>query len=274
MLKEKMHVAVPTAFDEDESLNIGKTIKHVKILYSRGIRSVMVSGTTGEQHSLSLEEKVSLLEAIENEPSLTEEMEIIMGVSAIRQKDAEELASRVGESNISAMMLGYPPYIIPSQEEAVAYSEIIIEAAGKPVILYNNPGRTGFDLSAESIITLSRNTRVIGIKDPGDSDKMGILKEAIGDGFLYYAGGEVGLEDKITSGYNRLSSISGNLHPEEVKDWFRKLLSRDALTEEESKAFNDIRNDVFSGNAILNIKQALTDEYGATWVCRRPIGNQ
>lgn len=273
MLKEKMHVAVPTAFDEDESLNIGKTIKHIKSLYSRGIHSVLISGTTGEQHSLSLEEKLSLLGAIEGEPGLTEEMEIIMGISAIRQKDAEKLAVRVRESNISAIMLGYPPYIVPSQEEAVAYSEKIIESAGKPVILYNNPGRTGFDLSAESIITLSCNDLVLGIKDPGGRDKMKVLKEAIDDGFLYYAGGEVGLEDKISSGYNRLSSISGNLHPEAVKDWFGKLLSNESLTEEEAKAFDDIREEIFSGNAILNIKKVLTNEYEETWICRSPIGN-
>ncbi|WP_052255164.1 dihydrodipicolinate synthase family protein [Salinicoccus sp. YB14-2] len=273
MLKEKMHVAVPTAFDEDESLNTGKTIKHIKALYSRGVRSVLVSGTTGEQHGLSLDEKLRLLESIEGEPGLTEEMEIIMGISAIRQKDAEKLASRVKESNISAIILGFPPYILPSQEEAVAYSEKIIDSAGKPVILYNNPGRTGFDLSAESIITLSRNDLVLGIKDPGDSDKMKILKEAIDDGFLYYAGGEVGLEDKISSGYNRLSSISGNLHPEAVKDWFGKLLSNESLTEEESKALDVIREEIFSGNAILNIKRVLTNEYKETWVCRSPIGN-
>lgn len=274
MLKEKIHVAVPTAFDEDETLNVGKTINHIKSLCSRGVHSVLISGTTGEQHSLSLGEKISLLGAIEGEPSLTQNMEIIMGISSIRQKDVEKLASRVGESNISAVMLGYPPYIVPSQEEAVLYSKKIIESAGKPVILYNNPGRTGFDLSAESIITLSRNDLVIGIKDPGDRGKMKILKEVIDGGFLYYAGGEVGLEDKISSGFNRLSSISGNLHPEEVKGWVGKLLSNESLTEEESSAFDDIRSKVFKGNAIFNIKKALTSEYGETWRCRSPIGNQ
>jgi len=42
-----MHVAVPTAFDKDEKLNIDKTIGHIQELYSQGIRSVFICGTTG-----------------------------------------------------------------------------------------------------------------------------------------------------------------------------------------------------------------------------------
>lgn len=274
MLKEKMHVAVPTAFGLHEVLETPKTIDHIKLLHHRGVNSVLVGGTTGEQHSLSLEEKVEILEAIEKEPELTKEMEIIMGVSSIRQKDAEKLAAMINESSISAIMLGYPPYIIPSQEEALSYSERIIKLAGKPVILYNNPKRTGFDLSAESIITLSGNELVIGIKDPGDRDKMKILTKEIKGDFLFYAGGEIGLEDKISWGYNRLSSIAGNLYPEEVKSWFEKLILNDPVPEEDAIVLEEIRNEIFKGNAIFNIKKILADDYDEAWLCRSPIGNR
>lgn len=274
MLKEKMHVAVPTAFGLHEVLEMPKTINHIKLLYDKGVKSVLVGGTTGEQHSLSLEEKLDILEAIEKESELTKDMEIIMGVSSIRQKDAEKLATKINGSSISAIMLGYPPYIIPSQEEALSYSERIIKLAGKPAILYNNPKRTGFDLSAESIITLSGNELVIGIKDPGDRDKMEILTKEIKGDFLFYAGGEIGLEDKISWGYNRLSSIAGNLYPEEVKSWFEKLILNDSVPEEDAIVLEEIRNEIFQGNAIFNIKKTLADNYDEAWLCRSPIGNR
>src|SRR5699024_9094264 len=134
--------------------------------------------------------------------------------------DAEKLAERISQSKVSAIMLGHPPYIIPSQQEAINYPDKIISLASKPVILYNNPKRTGFDLSYESIVYLSMNESVIGIKDPGDKAKLEkIKKNILNKEFLFYAGGELELEDKVQSGYNRLSSIAGNIYPQEVKEW-------------------------------------------------------
>jgi len=70
MLTEKIHIAVPTGFYEDESLNIQGTISHIRDLYKQGIKSVLVSGTTGEQHSLKLQEKIELINALELEEEL------------------------------------------------------------------------------------------------------------------------------------------------------------------------------------------------------------
>ncbi|MEK3884604.1 hypothetical protein [Paenibacillus sp. PL2-23] len=50
MLKENIHIAVPTAFHNDESLNAEATLAHIRDLRGRGIRSVLICGSTGEQH--------------------------------------------------------------------------------------------------------------------------------------------------------------------------------------------------------------------------------
>ncbi|GGN62437.1 dihydrodipicolinate synthase family protein [Oceanobacillus indicireducens] len=171
MLKEQFHIAVPTAFLEDESVDLDGTINHIRNLYKQGIRSVLVSGTTGEQHSLNLQEKMELLNRLEKEEELINEMEIIFGVSSVRQKKAEELAERIQETKIAGVMLGFPPYILPTQEEAVSYAKSILERSKKPTILYNNPKRTGFDLSVDSILELSKLELVLGIKDAGAKEK-------------------------------------------------------------------------------------------------------
>ena len=203
MLKEGFHVAVPTAFLQNESLNVQGTIEHIRYLFNEGVKSVLVCGSTGEQHSLSLKEKLTLLNAVSKEEDLIKNMEILFGISSIRQVEAVELAKVVRETKIAGILLGYSPYLLPSQEDAVRYSEKIIEASSKPTIIYNNPKRTGFDLSVESVIQLSKMEKVIGIKEAGDKTRVSQIKEHVDEDFHYYAGGEIDLEDKVKQGYNR-----------------------------------------------------------------------
>jgi len=275
MLKEKVHIAVPTAFHEDESLNIKGTIAHIQSLYRKGIRSVLVCGSTGEQHSLTLTEKMEMLNALLMEEELMQEMEIIFGVSAIRQKEAVELAKRIQPTKIAAILLGYSPYILPTQEEALLYAKKIIDASKKPTILYNNPKRTGFDLSLESIIQLSGLDLVIGLKEAGSINRVPSLKKEICDKpFYFYAGGEMQLEEKISLGFNRLSSIAGNVYPLQVKQWFLNLLSHETITAQEKQEIDIILEELYTESPLVNIKNSINDKGIPMGVCRSPLGNR
>jgi|SRR5690625_1020529 len=274
MLAEKVHIAVPTAFFEDESLNIQGTISHIRDLYKKGVKSVLVSGTTGEQHSLNLQEKMEIINGLELEEELIGNMEIIFGLASIRQKEAEELAKRIRNTKLSGIMLGYPPYVIPTQEEAFIYSKRMIHLSNKPTILYNNPNRTGFDLSAKSIIQLSKIDLVVGIKDAGNKGKVERIKNGMYKNDLYfYAGGEVELEEKILYGYDRLSSIAGNVSPTEISQWFQKMLMKQKVSKQESEKIRNILEQVYQGNAIVNVKKIINDKGNPMGGCRGPIGN-
>ena len=273
MLKEGFHIAVPTAFSQDESLNVQGTIEHIRYLFNQGVKSVLVCGSTGEQHSLNLKEKLTLLKAVSKEEDLITNMEILFGVSSIRQVEAVELAQAVRETKIAGILLGYPPYLLPSQEDALRYSEKIIEASSKPTIIYNNPKRTGFDLSVESVIQLSKMEKVIGIKEAGDKARVKQLKEYVKDDFHYYAGGEIDLEDKVKQGYNRLSSITGNLYPTEIKNWFFYLLEGHQSLKNESEEINVLIDKVFIGSPLVNLKKGINEKGIEMGICRSPIGN-
>lgn len=85
-LTNDFHIAVPTAFYENEDLNTEATLQHIMHLYDQGVKSVMICGTTGEQHSLSLAEKLQLLKSLDAESSLPDDLELLFGVASIRQK--------------------------------------------------------------------------------------------------------------------------------------------------------------------------------------------
>src|SRR5699024_6039979 len=196
---------------------------------------------TGEQHSLNLQEKIELLNGLEQEIELMSNMEIIFGVASTRQKEAEKLSEKIRHTKISGIMLGYPPYVIPTQEEAFVYTKRIIDISKKPTILYNNPKRTGFDLSSQSIIQLSKINLVVGIKDAGNKEKIGRIKKGIqGNDFYFYAGGEINLEEKVSYGYDRLSSIAGNIHPTEISQWFQTILMKQNVSKREREVIENI----------------------------------
>jgi 4-hydroxy-tetrahydrodipicolinate synthase len=274
MLIEEVHIAVPTAFFEDESLNIQGTISHIRDLYEQGVKSVLVSGTTGEQHSLNLQEKMELINGLELEEDLINNIEIIFGIASIRQKEAAALAEKIRHTKIAGVMLGYPPYIIPSQEEALAYTKRIIQLSNKPTILYNNPRRTGFDLSEKSIIQLSEIDVVVGIKDAGNKEKVELIKKGMDrNDFYFYAGGEVDIEEKVSYGYNRLSSIAGNISPIEIGSWFQKIMMKQKVSEQESEKIKTIMEQIYQGNAIVNLKKIINHKGIPMGICRSPMGN-
>ncbi len=274
MLIGEVHIAVPTAFFEDESLNIQGTISHIRDLYEQGVKSVLVSGSTGEQHSLSLQEKMELINGLELEEDLINNIEIIFGIASIRQKEAEALAEKIRHTKIAGVMLGYPPYIIPSQEEALAYTKRIIQYSNKPTILYNNPRRTGFDLSEKSIIQLSEIDVVVGIKDAGNKEKVERIKKGMNrNDFYFYAGGEVDIEEKVSYGYNRLSSIAGNISPIEIGNWFQKIMMKQKVSEQESEKIKTIMEQIYQGNAIVNLKKIINHKGIPMGICRSPLGN-
>lgn len=274
MLQETFHVAVPTGFFKDESLNIQGTIEHIRYLYNQGVKSVLVCGTTGEQHSLTLKEKIEILNHLVGEEELINHMEIIFGVSSIRQLEVEELAKRICNTKVAGILLGYPPYISPTQEEAIVYTKRIINLSHKPTILYNNPKRTGFDLSLESIVQLSKTNYVVGIKEAGNKDRVAFLKKHIKrNDFYFYAGGELELKEKVLEGFNRLSSIAGNIFPIECKEWFSKILTNQEITEQEQKKMNTIIEQVYQGSPLVHVKEMINQKGILLGICRSPLGN-
>lgn len=270
-LEQMYHVAVPTVFDEAEELDVKATIQHIEYLQKEGIKAVLVCGSTGEQHSLSFAEKCLLLNAIEEANSLNNDLEILFGVASIRQKEAVKLAQLANKKvNIAGILVGFPPYIIPTQEEAVAYVTTIAAQYDKPIILYNNPKRTGFNLEFSSLLKLTELPNIIGLKEAGDEQRVPQLKAQIVKPFYFYAGGELNLSEKVHLGFNRLSSISGNLYPLAIKEWFNALLQGEKI---DFHLENEIKQ-IFEGSPIAYLKKQITNKEGLCMgVPRKPLGN-
>ena len=127
----------------------------------------------------------------------------------------------------------------------------------------------------KSIIQLSKKESVIGIKDAGNKEKMERIKSGIHrDDFYFYAGGEMKLEEKVSYGYNRLSSIAGNIAPFDISQWFNKLLTKQQLNSQENEKIELTMEQVYQGNAIANLKKIINQKGVPIGICRSPIGSR
>lgn len=272
---ESFNVAIPTSFDEDEKLNPDNTLKIIPYLAKLGVRSFVLCGSTGEQHSLSLEEKLKLLDTLEKS-NLPNEHEYLFGMASIRQVEALHLAEAISRSNkVSGVMLGFPPYICPSQPEALVYAKKLINKAEKPVLLYNNPRRTGFDLSVESIVELASMSLIAGLKEAGDPGKIQELKKQINSPLLYFMGGEAEMISKLDAGFNAVSSVWGNIYPQEVKsvlDSYRNEDRKSAVMHYEH--LTRLLETEQTANPLPRIKSLLQSKGVPAGVCRAPSGNE
>ncbi len=264
-------VAVPTAFHEDETLNLKATLQHIEFLYAQGVQSILICGSTGEQHSLTLSEKLNLLDSLKD-LTKNKHLDIVFGVSSIRQKEAETLARAIRDSiEITGILLGFPPYILPSQSEAISYAKSLISLADKPTILYNNPRRTGFTVCPETYLELLKDERVIGIKEAGDPTAISPILSKIDRPLNVYMGGEHDVSEKLALGFNSISSIAGNIYPKEINTWFHELKTNSLPSDQ--TIYKKLK-ELYAQSPLPYIKSKISENEAISFGnCRRPLGN-
>lgn len=201
---KRLNVAIPTPFHGDEGLNTDGFAPIVAYQQQNGIESLLISGSTGEQHSLSIGERMEIIEYFNQQRF--QGIELVFGASAVRTRDAVTLVQALETSVIDAIMIGFPPYIRPTQQQAVAYVEELLSHTSKAVALYNNPGRTGFDLAPESLESLIRRyPNIVGYKETGD------LQRHVGveypEGFILFAAGDMRLVENFAAGLAMVSPV-------------------------------------------------------------------
>ena len=138
------------------------------------VPALLISGTTGEQHSMTVEERMALFHKVKKSKN---DLIIYGGVAAVQTNDAIALAITAEKVGLDGIMLGFPPYLRINQQEAFNYVSKICSVTHLPIMIYNNPPRTGFDLHVETLIKLVETfPQVVAFKEAGDVSSVPIVK--------------------------------------------------------------------------------------------------
>lgn len=210
-------IAIITPFTKSGAFDAAAVPKVVEY-YAKFAPGLLVCGSTGEQHVLSIEERKQLYKIVRE--STEPNYPLYAGVAAFKTADAIELAKSAYETGYTGIMLGFPPYRIITQRDAECYIKEVAAATPLPIFLYNNPRRTGFALQPEVFVRLANSVpNILGLKEAGDASNVNKVKPLVPENISFLTGNDTSVINNFTKeGYNGITAIISGVYPEEMKE--------------------------------------------------------
>ena len=213
-------VPLITPFNEDETINFEDYKKVIDFQIENGVHGLLVGGTTGEYHVMSLEERKSLIKA--GCEYAAGRVPVMAGVGCTTAEETIELANYAGECG-AAWGLVLPPYYQQTSEEGIrAFYKEIAEKSSVGIVIYNYPGATNVSLSPELIYELSQEENIVSVKESADfghfCDVLAITKNV--ENFTVFTGEEPFIRPSLSIGGQGAFGILVNLLPKELVELY------------------------------------------------------
>ncbi|MDD2982558.1 MAG: 4-hydroxy-tetrahydrodipicolinate synthase [Crocinitomicaceae bacterium] len=205
-------VALVTPFNADFSIDFEGLKKLVQLQIEGGVDFLVVQGTTGESPTLSQAEKTQVLEtviAVNNG-----RLPIVYGVGGNDTVNVAEAIRQVPKG-VDGILSVSPYYNKPTQEGIYQHYKYIAEATTLPIILYNVPGRTGSNVSAETTLRLAEIPNIVAMKEAsGNLDQIMEIIRLKPLSFGLLSGDDALTFPMITLGGAGVISVVGQAFPE------------------------------------------------------------
>jgi len=177
-----------------------------------GIRGLVIGGTTGESPLLSEAEQFHLWAMAVD--TAAGRVPIIAGTGAIGIDETIHRTRLAKEVGCQGALIITPPYVKPSQESLYLFFKSIHDAVDIPIILYNNPSRTGVEISRETVLKTAQLKNIVGIKDAtGDFERVTYFRSQLPSTFMVLGGDDVFYPAFRAMGGDGLISSASNIVP-------------------------------------------------------------
>jgi 4-hydroxy-tetrahydrodipicolinate synthase/2-dehydro-3-deoxy-phosphogluconate/2-dehydro-3-deoxy-6-phosphogalactonate aldolase len=244
-----------TGFDEDEALDTEATAAHARFVVEGGAHGVFPLGTNGEFPLLTPAERELVVEAVVEE--VGDEVPVIAGAGAPSTRETVANVERVTAAGADGVVVVTPFYYPVDDDGMLDHYERVLAATDVPVYAYNIPGRTGNELSLETVDALA-GMGVAGIKDSSkDVPWLGQAVDATPE-LTFLAGSDSLLFAGLELGCSGAVSAVANVFPELVVELF------EAHAEGEEERARSLQSRVYavrralkSGPYMAGVKTAL-----------------
>lgn len=218
-------MALVTPFHSDKSIDWAALERLVERQIESKTDYLVVLGTTGETPTLSSEEKREIKNFVRR--TVGGRLPLVVGVGGNNTMEVARELTEGDFDGFDAVLSVVPPYNKPSQEGIFRHYEVIATSSPLPVVLYNVPGRTGVNMTAETTLRIAREfPNVVGVKEA--SGQFVQIEEIIKnkpDSFEVISGDDGITYPLITLGAQGVISVIGNALPREFGKMVRLCLA-------------------------------------------------
>jgi len=165
--------ALVTPFTEEDEVDYGVLRRLVDFHVENRSDGILLLGSTSEATLLSAEERKMIIDGALDAAS--GRIPALCGVSASTTKATIENARYAREAGADGGLIVQPGYIRPSQDALYSYFKEVAEAVDLPLVIYNNPSRTGVNVEAETLARLARLENIVALKEAGPNP-YGVLR--------------------------------------------------------------------------------------------------
>ena len=222
-----MGVALITPFKQDKSIDFPALARLVEYIIQNKADYLVVLGTTAETPTLSEEEKDEVRRFVAER--VRGRIPMVLGVGGNSTKGVVDYLNSHDLHDFTSILSVVPYYNKPSQEGIYQHYKAIAQASTLPIILYNVPGRTGVNMTAQTTLRLAREfENIIGIKEAsGNITQMDDIIKNKPEDFMVISGDDGITFPLITLGAVGVISVIGNAFPKEFSKMVRLALEGD-----------------------------------------------
>jgi 4-hydroxy-tetrahydrodipicolinate synthase len=216
--------AMVTPVTPDGKINVEALRKLTRYLIEGGVHGLFPVGSQGEFYALTFEEKKRVIEVVVEETR--GRVPVYAGTGAVTTRETIALTKMAEEVGVNAVSILTPFFIRPNEEELFEHYAAIAKTTRLPILLYNNPQRTGVNISAEFVGRASQVKNIVGIKDSsGDLTLTSEYIRRTGGAFSVLAGRDTLIYGTLCYGGKGAIAATANVAPKvivEIYEAFQK----------------------------------------------------
>lgn len=217
----RLLTAMVTPFDEKGQVDYDQAKRLALALLDSGSDGLLISGTTGESPTLSKEEKLHLFAEVKS--AVGDRGAVVASTGSYNTAESLELTKEAERAGIDAILLVVPYYNRPTQEGLFQHFSSIALGTNLPCILYNVPSRTATNLTADTVIRLSKVKNIIGVKEAsGNLAQITKIIEGAGGNFLVFSGNDGDTLPILALGGYGVISVASHLVGGQIREMIQK----------------------------------------------------
>lgn len=264
-------VALVTPMNKDGSVNFNKLAELVDFQINNGTDALIISATTGESPTLSLEEHIEVIKEAIN--ACSHRIPVIAGTGSNDTEFGKELSVEAQKAGADALLLVTPYYNKASQEGLFRHYTYIADSVDIPMILYHVPSRTGTKITIDTYKRLCKHQNIVATKEAsGDISFIAKIIRECGDELDVYSGNDDQIVPILSLGGKGVVSVLSNIAPRETHDICR--LFFEGKVKESAALANrllHLANALFCDVNPIPVKEAMNMLGMEVGECRLPL---